>query len=73
MTIRVWFPVFFIKKLPCDVCTFILSHQFVLDMQFIIEMASHGRYLTRRIKAVIADIITRAVEAFSRTGLDPDR
>eukprot|EP00250_Pteridium_aquilinum_P009650 c18827_g1_i1 orf=951-3221(-) len=46
--------------------------QFVLDMQFVIQVASHGRYLTRHIKAVIADIITRAVEAFSRTGLDPN-
>ncbi|MCO5558962.1 hypothetical protein L7F22_012553 [Adiantum nelumboides] len=46
--------------------------QFVLDMQFVIQIASHGRYLTRHIKAVIADIITRAVEAFSRTGLDPN-
>lgn len=46
--------------------------QFVLDMQFVIEIASHGRYVTRHIKAVIADIMARAVEAFSRTGLDPN-
>lgn len=46
--------------------------QFVLDMQFVIQIASHGRYLTRNIKGVIADIINKAVEAFSRTGLDPN-
>lgn len=46
--------------------------QFVLDMQFVIQIASHGRYLTRNIKGVIGDIINKAVEAFSRTGLDPN-
>lgn len=46
--------------------------QFVLDMQFIIQIASHGRYLNRQIRQVVADIITRAVEAFSKSGLDPN-
>eukprot|EP00249_Psilotum_nudum_P020962 c27915_g1_i1 orf=735-3119(-) len=46
--------------------------QFVLDMQFVIQIASHGRYLSRQMRHVTADIITRAVEAFGRTGLDPN-
>eukprot|EP00249_Psilotum_nudum_P020963 c27915_g2_i1 orf=912-3290(-) len=46
--------------------------QFVLDMQFIIQIASHGHYLSRQTCQVTEDIITRAVEAFGRTGLDPN-
>ncbi|KAH6559681.1 hypothetical protein KP509_1Z000400 [Ceratopteris richardii] len=46
--------------------------QFVLDMQFANQIAAHGRYLSRQIKGVTAEIITRAVDAFSRTGLDAD-
>ena len=48
-------------------------HQFLLDMQFIIQTASYGRYLSRHMRAVVGDIITRAVEAFRRTEVDPNK
>ena len=46
-------------------------HQFLLDMQFIIQTASYGRYLSRLTRTVVGDITTRAIDAFSTTGVDP--
>uniref|UniRef100_A0A7N0TZ75 Exocyst component Exo84 C-terminal domain-containing protein n=1 Tax=Kalanchoe fedtschenkoi TaxID=63787 RepID=A0A7N0TZ75_KALFE len=47
--------------------------QFYLDMKFVLCFASHGRYLSRNLNRVINDIISRAMEAFSSTGIDPNR
>eukprot|EP00246_Nothoceros_aenigmaticus_P002454 TRINITY_DN13325_c0_g1_i1.p1 TRINITY_DN13325_c0_g1~~TRINITY_DN13325_c0_g1_i1.p1 ORF type:complete len:784 (+),score=178.30 TRINITY_DN13325_c0_g1_i1:247-2598(+) len=46
--------------------------QFVLDMQFVIQVASHGRYSSRHMRQVVSDIISRAVNAFATTGMDPN-
>ncbi|CAE5957092.1 unnamed protein product [Arabidopsis arenosa] len=45
--------------------------QFYLDMEFVMIFASQGRYLSRNLHQVIKNIIARAVEAVSATGLDP--
>ncbi|CAN8311904.1 unnamed protein product [Cochlearia groenlandica] len=45
--------------------------QFYLDMEFVMIFASQGRYLSRNLHQVIKDIIARAIEAVSATGLDP--
>lgn len=47
--------------------------QFVLDMQFVIQVASHGRYSSRHMRQVVSDIISRAVNALATTGMDPNR
>ncbi|XP_020870575.1 exocyst complex component EXO84A isoform X2 [Arabidopsis lyrata subsp. lyrata] len=47
--------------------------QFYLDMEFVMIFASQGRYLSRNLHQVIKNIIARAVEAVSATGLDPYR
>uniref|UniRef100_A0A0C9QR77 TSA: Wollemia nobilis Ref_Wollemi_Transcript_13085_3076 transcribed RNA sequence n=1 Tax=Wollemia nobilis TaxID=56998 RepID=A0A0C9QR77_9CONI len=46
--------------------------QFVLDMEFVIQFASQGRYLSRHMHQVIKDIILRAMNAFANTGVDPN-
>eukprot|EP01018_Ginkgo_biloba_P010559 Gb_05065 [translate_table: standard] len=46
--------------------------QFVLDMQFVIQFASQGRYLSRHMHQVVKDIILRAVNAFANSGMDPN-
>ncbi|CAH9138912.1 unnamed protein product [Cuscuta epithymum] len=46
--------------------------QFYLDMTFVRFVASQGRYLSRNLLRVVNDIISRAMAAFSATGLDPD-
>ncbi|XP_024008653.1 exocyst complex component EXO84A isoform X2 [Eutrema salsugineum] len=47
--------------------------QFYLDMEFVMIFASQGRYLSRNLHQVIKNIIARAIEAVSATGLDPYR
>ncbi|KAF5176301.1 Exocyst complex component exo84b like [Thalictrum thalictroides] len=46
--------------------------QFYLDMKFVVHFSSQGRYLSRHLNQVLNDIISRAVAAFSSTGMDPD-
>ncbi|KAK1260064.1 hypothetical protein QJS04_geneDACA020009 [Acorus gramineus] len=43
--------------------------QFYLDMEFVIQFSSQGRYLSRHLNQVIKEIIERAISA---TGMDPD-
>ncbi|KAG9456097.1 hypothetical protein H6P81_000605 [Aristolochia fimbriata] len=45
--------------------------QFYLDMEFVIHFSSQGRYLSRHLHQVIKDIISRAINAFAATGIDP--
>lgn len=46
-------------------------HQFYLDMKFVICFASQGRYLSRNLNRVVNEIISKALTAFSATGIDP--
>ncbi|KAK9281747.1 hypothetical protein L1049_004892 [Liquidambar formosana] len=46
--------------------------QFYLDMKFVICFASQGRYLSRNLNRAVSDIITKAINAFSATGMDPN-
>lgn len=46
--------------------------QFYLDMKFVITFASQGRYLSRNLHRVVNEIISRAMGAFSATGMDPN-
>ncbi|XAR49807.1 hypothetical protein NMG60_11003954 [Bertholletia excelsa] len=45
--------------------------QFCLDMKFVICFASQGRYLSRNLNRVVNDIISKALQAFAATGMDP--
>ncbi|KAI3463170.1 hypothetical protein Pfo_019833 [Paulownia fortunei] len=45
--------------------------QFYLDMKFVMCFASQGRYLSRILHRVVNDIISKAMAAFSATGMDP--
>ncbi|GFQ05640.1 exocyst complex component exo84b [Phtheirospermum japonicum] len=45
--------------------------QFYLDMKFVMCFASQGRYLSRNLHRVVNDIISKAIAAFSATGIDP--
>ncbi|KAL2516156.1 Exocyst complex component EXO84B [Forsythia ovata] len=45
--------------------------QFYLDMKFVICFASQGRYLSRNLRRAVNDIISKALAAFSATGIDP--
>lgn len=47
--------------------------QFYLDMKFVVCFASHGRYLSRNLQRIVNEIITKAMTAFSATGMDPYR
>ncbi|KAF7135683.1 hypothetical protein RHSIM_Rhsim08G0247800 [Rhododendron simsii] len=46
--------------------------QFYLDMKFVVCFASQGRYLSRNLHRVVNDIISKAMAAFSATGMDPN-
>ncbi|XP_009333985.2 exocyst complex component EXO84B-like [Pyrus x bretschneideri] len=46
--------------------------QFYLDMKFVICFASQGRYLSRNLNRAINEIISKAMAAFSATGMDPN-
>ncbi|KAA8541553.1 hypothetical protein F0562_022705 [Nyssa sinensis] len=46
--------------------------QFYLDMKFVICFASQGRYLSRNLHRVVNEIISKAMAAFSATGMDPN-
>ncbi|TQD79685.1 hypothetical protein C1H46_034759 [Malus baccata] len=46
--------------------------QFYLDMKFVILFASQGRYLSRNLNRAINEIISKAMAAFSATGMDPN-
>ncbi|XP_048136897.1 exocyst complex component EXO84A [Rhodamnia argentea] len=45
--------------------------QLYLDMEFVILFASQGRYLSRNLHQVIKNIIERAIDIVTSTGLDP--
>ncbi|KAE9621251.1 hypothetical protein Lal_00023684 [Lupinus albus] len=45
--------------------------QFYLDMKFVVSFASQGRYLSRNLQRIVNEIISKAMSAFSTTGLDP--
>ncbi|CAH9098335.1 unnamed protein product [Cuscuta epithymum] len=45
--------------------------QFYLDMTFVRYFASQGRYFSRNLNRIVGDIRSRAVSAFSSTGMDP--
>ncbi|KAK9276825.1 hypothetical protein L1049_006362 [Liquidambar formosana] len=45
--------------------------QFYLDMEFVILFSSQGRYLSRHLHQVIKNIIARAIDAVSASGIDP--
>ncbi|XP_073392365.1 exocyst complex component EXO84B [Physcomitrium patens] len=45
--------------------------QFVLDMQFVIQVAINGRFSSRHMRQVVNDVTARAVTAFAATGGDP--
>ncbi|KAK4754238.1 hypothetical protein SAY87_002342 [Trapa incisa] len=45
--------------------------QFYLDMKFVICFASQGRYLSRNLQRAVNDIVSKALTAFSSTGIDP--
>jgi hypothetical protein len=45
--------------------------QFVLDMQFVIQVAINGRFSSRHMRQVVNDVTARAVTAFTATGGDP--
>ena len=47
--------------------------QFVLDMQFVIQVAINGRFSSRHMRQVVNDVTARAVTAFAATGGDPHR
>lgn len=47
--------------------------QFYLDMKFVMCFASQGRYLSRNLNRVVNEIISKALTAFSATGIDPYR
>lgn len=47
--------------------------QFYLDMEFVMLFASQGRFLSRNLQQVAKNIIARAIEAVSATGIDPYR
>ncbi|KAF5739238.1 exocyst complex component EXO84B [Tripterygium wilfordii] len=46
--------------------------QFYLDMKFVMCFASQGRYLSRNLHRVVNDIISKAMTAFTATGMDPN-
>lgn len=46
--------------------------QFYMDMKFVICFASQGRYLSRNLNRVVNEIISKAMAAFSATGIDPN-
>ena len=45
--------------------------QFYLDMEFVIIFSSQGWYLSRNLQQVIKNIIERAIDAVTATGIDP--
>jgi hypothetical protein len=51
----------------------VLWAQFVLDMQFVIQVAINGRFSSRHMRQVVNDVTARAVTAFAATGGDPHR
>eukprot|EP00249_Psilotum_nudum_P020293 c27639_g1_i1 orf=288-2651(+) len=46
--------------------------QFVLDMHFVNQVASYGRYSSRQMRQAISTMISRVVDVFAATGLDPN-
>ncbi|CAL0335318.1 unnamed protein product [Lupinus luteus] len=45
--------------------------QFYLDMKFVVSFASQGRYSSRNLQRIVNEILSKAMSAFSTTGLDP--
>jgi hypothetical protein len=55
-------------------CGFIyLGEKFVLDMQFVVQLATHERCASRLMCSVVSELTSRAVNAYASTGADPDR
>jgi len=62
------------RKVNCGhIIFFSYVVQFYLDMKFVVCFASHGRYLSRNLQRIVNEIITKAMAAFSATGMDPYR
>jgi hypothetical protein len=54
-------------------CGFIyLGEKFVLDMQFVVQLATHERCASRLMCSVVSELTSRAVNAYASTGADPD-
>ncbi|KAL2631592.1 hypothetical protein R1flu_016278 [Riccia fluitans] len=45
--------------------------QFLLDLQFVMQVAAHGRYAARTMRQVVNELSQRAANAFYATGQDP--
>ncbi|PKI40769.1 exocyst complex component EXO84B [Punica granatum] len=45
--------------------------QLYLDMKFVVCFASQSRYLSRNLQRVVNEIVSKAITAFSATGIDP--
>ncbi|KAK7255030.1 hypothetical protein RIF29_28432 [Crotalaria pallida] len=45
--------------------------QFYLDMKFVMRFATQGRYSSRNLQPIVNEIISKAMAAFSATGMDP--
>lgn len=50
-----------------------MSTQLYLDMEFVLLFSSQGRYLSRNLHQVIKNIIARAIDAVTASGVDPYR
>ncbi|KAL3689465.1 hypothetical protein R1sor_015774 [Riccia sorocarpa] len=46
--------------------------QFLLDLQFVMQVAAHGRYAARTMRQVVNELSQRAINAFFATGQDPE-
>lgn len=47
--------------------------QFYLDMEFVMLFSSEGGYLSRNLQQVIKNIIERAIDVVTASGIDPYR
>lgn len=53
--------------------TYVCKLQFVLDMQFVIQLASSGKCASRVLRLMVPELTSRAVSAFAATGADLNR
>ncbi len=56
-----------------DVGFIYLGEKFVLDMQFVVQLATHEQCASRLMCSVVSELTSRAVNAYASTGADPDR
>lgn len=61
------------SKLLCTFVNKLHLSQLYLDMKFVICFASQGRYLSRNLHRGTNEIISKALAAFTATGMDPYR